>query len=161
MQETQAISFSEGFPVSVLMEYPRECDDELDVGEAVGLVAGAMPEQADQPALVRTDERSEQYLWRGFQLVLHRDDAESYYLNLMGDQPRVFVLCRGEGGRLRPYHATLSYGEAASYMEVDEPVFSLSMPPEVYRWLEAYVIENYVPERKKKRRRESWKQDRP
>ena len=54
--------------------------------------------------------------------------------------------------------ANLSYDEATSYMEVDEPVFSLPMPPEVYRWLEAYVLEHYVPERKKKRKRDDWKQ---
>jgi hypothetical protein len=59
---------------------------------------------------------------------------------------------------LRPFQVTLSYDEAASYMEVDEPVFSLPMPPEVYRWLEGYVLEHYVPERKKKRKRDDWKQ---
>ena len=159
MQQTeQTIPYSEGFPVSVLMEYPRKIGDEQDQGEVIGLVAGAAPEQPDQPVLVRSGERSEQYLWRGFRLPLYRDDAESYYMNLMGEQPRVFVLCRGRSGRLRPFRVTLSYDEAASYMEVDEPVFSLPMPPEVYRWLEGYVLEHYVPERKKKRKRDDWKQ---
>lgn len=161
MQQTpQTIAYTEGFPVSVLMEYPREIDDDQDRGEVIGLVAGIAPEQSGQSALVRTGAHSEQYLWRGFRLLLYRDDAESYYMNLMGEQPRVFVLCRGRAGRLRPFRVTLSYDEAASYLEVDEPVFSLPMPREIYRWLEGYVLEHYVPERKKKRKRDDWKQAR-
>jgi hypothetical protein len=53
---------------------------------------------------------------------------------------------------------TLSYDAAAAYMEVDELVSRVAMPAEVYRWAESFVMQHYVPERKKKRRRDDWKQ---
>ena len=91
-------------------------------------------------------------------MSLHKDDSESYYFNLMGEKPSVFVVCRLEHGRLRPFLVTLSYDEAASYMEVDESVSAVAMPPEIYRWCEAFVLTHYVPEKKRKRKRDNWKQ---
>jgi hypothetical protein len=52
---------------------------------------------------------------------------------------------------------TLSYDEAAAYTEVEEEVFAVPMPPEVYRWVENYVLEHYVPEKRRKRKRVDWK----
>jgi hypothetical protein len=54
---------------------------------------------------------------------------------------------------------TASYGEAASYSEVDENVYAVPIPPEIYLWIEAYVLEHYVPEKRRKRKRDDWKQD--
>jgi hypothetical protein len=42
-------------------------------------------------------------------------------------------------------------------MEVEEDVFSVPMPAEIYRWVENFVLQHYVPERRKKRKREDWK----
>jgi hypothetical protein len=127
----------------------------------IGVVAGAGREN-DGPRriLVHSGPGGKQYLWTGFRLKAHRDDAESYYFNLVSDHPSVFVVCRpGGDGRLRPSLVSVSYDEASSYLEVDEQVTRLPMPPEIYRWLESFVLRHYLPERKKKRRRDDWKQD--
>jgi hypothetical protein len=70
------------------------------------------------------------------------------------------VVCREEDGeRPEPALVTASYGEAASYSEVDENVYAVPIPPEIYLWIEAYVLEHYVPEKRRKRKRDDWKQD--
>ena len=74
------------------------------------------------------------------------------------DRPSVFVICSQEAGEPpRPIIATLSYGEATSYMETDELVESVAMPAEIYRWAERFVLEHYVPEKRRKRKRDNWK----
>ena len=129
--------------------------------EVIGAVAGQHGlSQARSAVAIHKDEDGEQILCRGYRLTLHRDDAESYYFNLMGERPSLFVVCREDnGGRPEPALVTASYGEAASYSEVDEHVYAVPMPPEIYRWIEAYVVEHYVPEKRRKRKRDDWKQD--
>ena len=61
-----------------------------------------------------------------------------------------------EDDELHPLLVTLSYDEMASYIEVDAPVFDLPIPPPVYEWVEAWVLENYQPEQRKKRTRQKW-----
>ena len=100
----------------------------------------------------------EQFLYTGFTLKLHKDEAESYYFNLMGERPSIFVICsEHESGQLMPFLTTPSYDEAIAHTEVEEHVFSLPIPPEVYRWIERYVLEHYRPTPKRKRKRENWK----
>lgn len=77
----------------------------------------------------------------------------------MSDHPSVFIICNEEQGEpLQPFIVTLSYGEAISYMETDVRVERVKMPAELYRSLEQYVLANYVPEKRKKRKREDWKE---
>jgi hypothetical protein len=156
------IPFEPGFPVAVVIAYGPQAEDaqEAPVGEVVGVVAGAATEgEGLGSVLIHSGAGGEQYMWTGFRLQLHRDDAESYYFNLVSDRPSVFVICRpGRDRRLVPALLTLSYDAAAAYMEVDELVFRVAMPAEVYRWAESFVMQHYVPERKKKRRRDDWKQ---
>jgi hypothetical protein len=77
----------------------------------------------------------------------------------MSDNPSVFIICNEEQGEsLQPFIVTLSYGEATSYMETDVRVERVEMPAELYRSLEQYVLANYVPEKRKKRKREDWKE---
>lgn len=101
----------------------------------------------------------EQLLYTGFTLKLHRDEAESYYFNLRGERPSLFVICSDdETGGLTPFLVTCNYDEATAHMEVEEHVFSLPIPPEVYRWIEQFVVKHYRPsQKKKKRKRENWK----
>ncbi|HIC26293.1 MAG TPA: DUF3305 domain-containing protein, partial [Gammaproteobacteria bacterium] len=49
---------------------------------------------------------------------------------------------------------TLSYHEAASYMETDSPIFNLPIPGEIQLWVGQYVLDNYRPVEKKKRKRQ-------
>ena len=103
-------------------------------------------------------EAGKQYLYTGLSIELHKDDAESFYCNLMSDNPSVFVICDEEQDELlQPSIVTLSYAEATTYMETDQRVERVEMPAELYRWLEQYVLANYVPEKKKKRKRTDWK----
>ncbi len=122
----------------------------------VGVVAGG---RGRDESLIRSDSSGRQLLYPGFRLRLHRDEAESYYMNLTGDHPSVFVVCsEDEEERPRPSLVTLSYDEVSSYMEVEDAVFSVPMPPELYRWIEAFVLLHYVPERRNKRKLDQWKE---
>lgn len=125
-------------------------------------VVGAMAGQAcaeDEPkcALVHGDERRRQYLWSGFHVTLYKDSAESYWYNLVGKQPSLFVICSArDGHEMAPFLVSANYNEAAAFMETDTKVFATPMPPEVYRWLEDYVVHNYEPQEPTKRRRRKW-----
>jgi hypothetical protein len=151
------------FPVSLLLEYHHTRTSAWSSGcwQVIAAVAGqrGLP-QGRSAVPIHEDERGRQILCRGYRLSLHRDDAESYYCNLMGERPSLFVVCREEDGeRPEPALVTASYGEAASYSEVDENVYAVPIPPEIYLWIEAYVLEHYVPEKRRKRKRDDWKQD--
>jgi len=98
--------------------------------------------------------------WRGCRACPWRNECESYYCNLISDRPAVYLVCREEDDRPEPFLATLSYDEASSYIEGGDSAHPVAMPPEVYRWLERYVLEHYVPEKKLKRKRDDWKDER-
>jgi hypothetical protein len=145
----------------VLVEYQVVRDNRWIDGRwaVTGVVAGEqLADNGLHSKLVHSSEAGQQYLWSGLSVELHPDDAESYYCNLMSDHPGVFVICsEAQDEPLQPAIVTLSYGEAASYMETDQRVERVEMPAELYRWLEQYVLANYVPEKKKKRKRDDWK----
>ena len=91
---------------------------------------------------------------------LYPDEAESYYHNLMAGKPAAFVLCqREDDGGITPRQVTLSYAEATSYMEMEEEVYNVALPAELYRWLEHYVVQHYLPQKRRKRKREDWKKN--
>ena len=124
----------------------------------VGVVAGA--ELADRRARgtsIRQDDDEEHFLWGGLNVELFRDAAASYWANLTGRQPSLFVLCNeDEQGRLVPKSVTADQDEASSGVEVNDRVFSAPIPPEVYQHLEAFVIAHHVPEQKRMRKRADW-----
>jgi hypothetical protein len=141
------------FAVSVIVSVPADGGGSPAV---VGVVAG---DRGGGESLIRSDSGGRQLLYPGFRLRLHKDETESYYMNLTGDHPSIFVVCsEDEDERLQPSLVTLSYDEVSSYMEVEDAVFSVPMPPELYRWIEAFVLQNYVPERRKKRKLDRWKE---
>lgn len=150
------------YPVAVLVEYQVVHDNRWIDGRWVvtGVVAGErLADEGMHRKLVHSNEAGQQYLWSGLSVELYPDDAESYYCNLMSENPGVFVICSEEQDEpLQPSIVTLSYGEATSYMETDQRVERVEMPAELYRWLEQYVLANYVPEKKKKRKRDDWKE---
>lgn len=149
------------FPVSILVDYAHTPENRWQAGRwrVSSLIAGGQGQgEAIQRTRLRGDAKDQQFLWTGFNVELHKDDAESYYFNIITDTPRVFVICTvGDDDQLRPLIVTLSPDEAASYLESEETVESVAMPAELYRWVEQFVLEHYVPEKKKKRKRESWK----
>ncbi len=161
---TENIPLADSFPVSIVMQH-RRIENNIwtsEKWEVEAVVAGGK-DTDDEPvrSISRIGTDDEKYIWSNYQINLFKDEAESYYFNIISETPYVFVVCRDEedGSQLTPFNVSVNYDEAASYMELDDQVFQVTMPPEIYRWVEAYVINNYVPVKKKKRKLENWKDE--
>ena len=133
--------------------------------EAVAVVAGEEVGPADSKStLVHEDDASRRFVWSGLKVTLYRDACESYWYNLMSGRPYLYVICEmieGDDGdeRLTPFMVTADQQEATGHMETDDRVYSVPMPEKVHRWAERFVLENYVPAQKKKRRRQEWTEE--
>lgn len=129
--------------------------------EVVGVVVGNPDGQdREEKVLIHAEQGREHYLWRGFNLNLYRDSAESYWYNLVARFPSLFVICHAEEeGEMAPFSVTANYDEASAHQEADDPVFSIPLPADIYPWLERFVVENYQPQEKKKRKRTRWKEE--
>jgi hypothetical protein len=123
--------------------------------EPVGVLADY--EEKDAPRVVLEQESVTQWLYPGFRIELRRDEADGYYMNMTTDEPSVFVLWRMEEGRAVPQFVTVSYAEAARWMDAGESVDRVPMPAALRPWVSGYVERNYRPEPKKKRRPQSFK----
>ena len=151
-------------PLSVVMERRQVSHGRWtqDAWEAVSVVVGN--EQASDSysaTLVHRDEAREQLLWTGLRVTLYRDFCEMYWHNLVSGRPRLFIVCHldeNEDGQEypRPVLLTLSQEEANGHLETDNPVYSVPIPQPVLEWLERFVLDNYVPEKKRKRKRINW-----
>ena len=108
--------------------------------------------------------------WRcgGFSLELVRSESEGYHLNLSAMEPKAFVLCRMDEPRdgvdsdmrMRPHLVTVSYNEAARFLDGGEQVESVALHPEIADWMRPFVAANYHPEpRRKARRNELYERD--
>jgi len=91
-----------------------------------------------------------QWLHPGFELLLHKDETEGYYMNVSAQDPRVFVLWRMEDERALPLDVTVSTDEAARWLDGGHSVDGVAMPPEIFAWVGGYVEANYRPEPKKR-----------
>lgn len=99
--------------------------------------------------------------WRcpGFEIELHPVEADGYYLNLSAREPKVFVLWRmAEPGddaepRARPLIVTVSYNEAARFLDAGENVDAVPMPVALLAEMEKFVATHYRPEPRKKLKR--------
>ena len=109
-----------------------------------------------QCRVIYEDSQQKQILFPGFEVTLYRDEAEGYYLNLSSPQPKVFVTWRSQEDLAVPYIVTVSYNEAARWMDSNEQVDGVPMPPDIAVWLGEYVNQNYKPEPKKKQRPQSF-----
>ena len=94
----------------------------------------------------------------GFEVTLFADEAEGYYLNVSSEAPSVFVSIRNDEGAVDPYpfQATLSYNEAARWMDGGEKVERVVAWPELVAWMGEFVEANYRPEPKKRRKPRSF-----
>jgi hypothetical protein len=112
---------------------------------------GVVPAYAgSERKLLVEHEDVAQWLHPGFKLELHRDEAEGYYLNVVGIEPRVFVLWRMEGDDALPVQVTVSAEEASRWLDGGHAVDGVSMPPEIYAWVGEYVENNYRPQPQKR-----------
>jgi hypothetical protein len=94
----------------------------------------------------------------GFEVTLFPDESEGYYLNASSGDPSVFVSIRHDEGAIDPYpfQATLSYNEAARWMDGGEKVERVSAWPQLAAWMGEWVEANYRPEPKKRRKPRSF-----
>ena len=127
------------------------------VWEPIGVLTG----RAEGGVSVMVDKADlKQWLHPGFRLVLHRDEAEGYYLNVSAPHPRVFVLWRMEGEEALPLELTASSEEAGRWMDAGHSVDGVAMPTEVFAWVGDYVERNYRPEPQKRIKPRSFKHPR-
>lgn len=127
--------------------------------------------QTTESAPGSTDTDSGQmFLWDGLRVTLYRDACERYWHSLIGDQPRVHVICHeveapatdpagagdASGTVLRPVKVTVNYDEAIAYGDTDQQVLSAPIPAELYRHMEAFVLTHYQPREIRKRKRRDW-----
>ena len=57
----------------------------------------------------------------------------------------------------RPLLVTLSYHEAARWLDAQETVEQVPASPDIVEWMRAFAEEHYVPEPKKRKRPESFR----
>ncbi len=117
------------------------------IWEPHGVVSGH--KGSDKNLLVEHDGVV-QWLHPGFELQLHRDEAEGYYLNVVGLKPSVFVLWRMEDEQGLPVQVTVSSEEAGRWLDGGHSVDRVPMPPELYAWVGDYVEKNYRPQPQKR-----------
>ena len=120
-------------------------------------LVGVIPDTGGAPrTLVETPDML-QRLYPGFDLTLFGDEAEGYYLNASSEAPSVFVSIRyDEAGDAYPFQCTLSYNEAARWMDGSERVERTIAWPELAAWMGQWVEANYRPEPKKRQRPRSF-----
>ena len=114
----------------------------------------------DGPRILRDDGRTSLQLHPGFDVVLHRDEAEGYYLNLSSGAPVWFVMWRvddADPSRAWPELVTLSYNEAGRLLDAQEHVDNVPLAAAPRAWLQAYADEHYKPEPKKRSRAPSFR----
>ncbi len=120
-------------------------------------VVGVVPTSAaavDGHQLIHSGSAGEQYLWTGFRIQLRKSDADAYYFNLIGQNPSIQVICQTQDdGELHPVLVTADYIDAMAHREAGAEVQAAAIPPEIYVWLEQYVLEHYTPDEKKQRRK--------
>jgi hypothetical protein len=146
------------FPVAVIMQRiplaSRWADERW---EAVVVETCNDAELAQ--TLVSEDATGKRWRCTGIAIELHPSEIEGYYLNASAREPKVFVLWRmAEPGddvepRARPLIVTLSYGEAARFLDAGEQVDAVPISAALLAALDSFVAANYRPEPRKKVKR--------
>jgi len=117
-----------------------------------------VPDVGGEVRTIEKDEHTVQRLFPGFAVTLFEDEAEGYYLNVSSGEPSVFISIRRdeESSDPYPFQATLSYNEAARWMDGGEKVERVPAWPELALWVGEWVEANYRPEPKKRQRPRSF-----
>ena len=119
---------------------------------------GVVPDVGGDARTIIEDKRSLKRIFPGIEVALFRDEAEGYYLNVSSEAPSVFVSLRLDEATSEPYPflATLSYNEAARWMDSNERVERALAWPDLVEWMGQWVEANYRPEPKKRQRPRSF-----
>ena len=120
----------------------------------------ASPDRARVPGscdVERLDASGDRWRCKGFEFELHPTEAEGYFLNITSPDPRVFVMWRhfddAKMPPVRPVLLTVSYNEAARFMDGGEQVDGVPMLPEIASAMRAFIAVHYKPEPRRKVKR--------
>lgn len=147
-------------PISVVMEKRPSDHQWVDFTyQAVGIVS---EEHSQDRRITKIHQQNsvEYYLFTGLSLKLFSDECESYYHNLMSPHPGCFIVAEetdDEDEIPTPYLVSLSFDEVHAYLEGDELVYAVEIPPELYKWTEAFILTHYIATKKTKRTLQNWK----
>jgi hypothetical protein len=143
------------FDVGVVMQR-RQIDNrwQSDTWEPVAVLSGQHSER--EPKLVSESDGVARWLFPVLPVVLRREEAEGYYLNISTSEPRVFVMWQFEDELGVPREVSASYNDACSWLDAGEQVDSVAMPPDMYDVVSAFAREHYRPEPKKRIRPRSF-----
>lgn len=149
------------FPVAVILEkyIIERAFWSLPEWRLHGVVAGEQVAGGEVGCTqVRNEPGAVHYLWRGLELQLHLDGCESYWLNLVSENPVLYLVCDDDEGEdlMRPLLVSASSDEASAYLEGEGRVLQAPMPAEIYKSIEAYVLQHFKPEQLTKRKRKQW-----
>jgi hypothetical protein len=140
------------YPIAVIMERVRLANRwATERWEAKGVVQDPMPPGSGERVIVN-DERITQILYPGFMLKLYPDEAEGYLYNVSSPEPKVFIMWRMREDIARPESLTVSYHEGARWMDTEETVGGVALPPDLLPWIAEFAALHYKPEPKKKKR---------
>jgi len=146
------------FPIAVIMQRVPLANRWVD--ERWEPVAVELAEEsAGDPVLIDNSAAATRWRCPGFFVELHPVEAEGYYLNASSTEPRVFVLWRMAEEddacepRARPLTVTLSYSEAARFLDAGEQVEAVPIPPPLRAEMERFVAAHYKGEPRKKAKR--------
>jgi len=146
------------FPVAVIMQrvplVNRWSDERWEaIAVEVAEESTAGPERIEQ------SESGTRWRCPGYFVELHPAETEGYYLNASATEPKVFVLWRmaeaedAAEPRARPLIVTVSYGEAARFLDVGEQVDAVPIPAVLLAALQSFVAAHWRPEPRKKAKR--------
>ena len=122
------------------------------------LVRAVLPDPGGERRVLADTPESLEVLFPGFNATLFEDEAEGHFLNVSTEEPSVFVALRTPegGGDPWPLQVTLSYNEAARWMDGGEVVERVPMWRELAEWMAAWVEVHYKPEPRKRRKPRSF-----
>src|SRR5688572_9409040 len=86
------------------------------VWEPVSVLTGPQA-TGSEPRLLAGEDSVVRRLHPGFRITLHKDEAEGYYLNCAGEEPKVFVLWRMDDDQAVPVEVTASFDEAGRWLD--------------------------------------------
>ena len=160
MPEPTATNAITRLPIAAVLERRPSNSRWTDYSwQCSGIAVGRHDNDGSEP--IRESDGVCFYLVGGLELCLYVDECESYYFNLVSDTPRAYVLAHlDDAARPRPFRVSMSFDEAHAYLEGEDEIYAVDVPPEIYRWTEAFVIANYFPEKKRKRKLRDWTDDR-
>jgi hypothetical protein len=112
------------------------------------------------PRQLRDDGRQAWFVHPRLPVRLHRDEAAGYHLNLVSGAPVWFVMWRtseDDPGNAWPEIVTLSYNEAARWLDAQEHVDNAPLQSDARAWLQTWVDAHYRPEPKERKRPASFR----